>query len=217
MGNIMPRSILYLAVFFILSWSLYPAYGLGIPSILPDSPFYGFKLFAEDMKEAFTFDDQAKAELKTIHAIERTLESETMAKQNKQIPIIVQENYVKKMHDIGEIIKTPRSNSDNLGFFDRLKVSFTILANQDELNQIRFIVTDFDDMKKLGYEQKVWRSELLDDKINNMHIVKSTCPEPISSLELSESNHPYKRLQEVCPALASLPIDDAYNILFNNE
>ena len=189
---------------------------LGIPSILPDNPFYGFKLFIEDVKESFASSDQEKAELKTIHAIERTRESEAMAELNREIPISVQENYVKKMNEIEDIIISPRSNDDDLSFFEKLRISYTILANQDELNQIRYFLSDFRDMQKMDYEDKLWRSQELDRKINDMYVVKQACPEPIKTLELSESSHPYKTLQEKCPALKGLPLEDAMNILNGN-
>lgn len=204
------------AVIFIGGFITHAEAGLGIPSILPDNPFYGFKLFIEDVKESFASSDQEKAELKTIHAVERTRESEAMAELNREIPLSVQENYVKKMNEIEEIIISPRSNDDDLSFFEKLKVSYTILANQDELNQIRYFLSDFRDMQKMDYDDKVWRSQELDNKINQMYVVKQACPEPIQTLELSESSHPYKALQEKCPALKGLPLEDAMNILNGN-
>ena len=102
------------AVIFIGGFITHAEAGLGIPSILPDNPFYGFKLFIEDVKESFASSDQEKAELKTIHAVERTRESEAMAELNREIPLSVQENYVKKMNEIEEIIISPRSNDDDL-------------------------------------------------------------------------------------------------------
>ena len=134
---------------------------------------------------------------------------------NREIPISVQENYVQKMNDIEDIIISPRSNDDDLSFFEKLKVSYTILANQDELNQIRYFLSDFEEMRKMDYNDREWRSQELDNKINSMHIVKQTCPEPINTLQLSDSDKPYQQLQKVCPALKGLPIEDAYNILFN--
>ena len=80
------------AVIFIGGFITHAEAGLGIPSILPDNPFYGFKLFIEDVKESFASSDQEKAELKTIHAVERTRESEAMAELNREIPLSVQEN-----------------------------------------------------------------------------------------------------------------------------
>ena len=202
-------------VIFIGGFMTHAEAGLGIPSILPDNPFYGFKLFIEDVKETFASSYQEKAELNTLHAIERTKESEAMAQMNREIPISVQENYVQKMNDIEDIIISPRSNDDDLSFFEKLKVSYTILANQDELNQIRYFLSDFEEMRKMDYNDREWRSQELDNKINSMHIVKQTCPEPINTLQLSDSDKPYQQLQKVCPALKGLPIEDAYNILFN--
>ena len=120
------------------------------------------------------------------------------------------------MSEIEEIIISPRSNDDDLSFFEKLRVSYTILANQDELNQIRYFLSDFRSMQKMDYDDKVWRSQELDRKINEMYVVKQACPEPIQTLELSESSHPYKTLQEKCPALKGLPLEDAMNILNGN-
>lgn len=206
-------SVVVISWLFIGGLITYAYADLGIPSILPDNPLYGFKLFIEDVKETFALSDQEKAELKTIHAVERTRESEALAELNREIPLSVQENYVKKMNEIGEIIISPRSNDDDLSFFEKLKVSYTILVNQDELNQIRYFLSDFREMQRMDYDDKIWRSQELDNKINRMYIVKQACPEPIQILELSEASHPYKALQKKCPALKGLPLDDAINIL----
>jgi len=57
------------------------------PLILPDSPFYGFKLAIENLREAFTFQDERKAELILKHSEERDREAEALEAQGKMIPI----------------------------------------------------------------------------------------------------------------------------------
>jgi len=57
------------------------------PTILPDSPFYGIKLAIENIQEAFTFQDERKAELILKHIEERDLEAIELERQNKMIPI----------------------------------------------------------------------------------------------------------------------------------
>ncbi len=57
------------------------------PVILPDSPFYGLKLAIENLQEAFTFQDERKAELILKHSEERDREAEALEAQGKMIPL----------------------------------------------------------------------------------------------------------------------------------
>jgi len=57
------------------------------PFILPDSPFYGLKLAIENLQEAFTFQDERRAELILKHAEERDLEAIELERQMKMIPL----------------------------------------------------------------------------------------------------------------------------------
>jgi len=57
------------------------------PTILPDSPFYGIKLAIENLREAFTFQDERRAELILKHSEERDREAEALEIQGKMIPL----------------------------------------------------------------------------------------------------------------------------------
>jgi len=57
------------------------------PVILPDSIFYGIKLAIENVREAFIFQEDRKAELILKHAEERDREAEELERQGKMIPI----------------------------------------------------------------------------------------------------------------------------------
>jgi len=57
------------------------------PTILPDSPFYGLKLAIENLQEAFTFQQERKAELILKHSEERDREAEALEAQGKLIPL----------------------------------------------------------------------------------------------------------------------------------
>ncbi len=57
------------------------------PTILPDSPFYGFKLAIENIQEIFTTQDERKAELILKHSEERDREAEALEAQGKMIPL----------------------------------------------------------------------------------------------------------------------------------
>lgn len=57
------------------------------PIILPDSPFYGIKLAIENIQEAFTFQDERRAELILKHAEERDREAVELERQMKMIPL----------------------------------------------------------------------------------------------------------------------------------
>jgi len=58
-----------------------------IPAVLPDSFFYNFKLLIENIQEAFTLQEDRKAELLLKHAEERDIEARALEAQGKMIPL----------------------------------------------------------------------------------------------------------------------------------
>lgn len=58
-----------------------------IPAVLPDNPFYNFKLLIENIQETFTLQEDRKAELLLKHAEERDIEARALEAQGKMIPL----------------------------------------------------------------------------------------------------------------------------------
>lgn len=101
-------------VFLIFSpTSIYAQQDQRLPSILPDSPFYGIKLAIENIQEAFTFQDARRAELILKHAEERDLEALALERLGKEIPLVrlkeIQADKIMKAEEI--IIRLDRAQN----------------------------------------------------------------------------------------------------------
>jgi len=82
-----------------------------------------------------------------------------------------------------------------------------------EFNEIQVIVNDFLVLREIrNLEDAEIKAAQLDERINNLELVKSYCEEKISSLELSRESEPYERLQELCPALKSISLSKAMQL-----
>jgi len=74
------------------------------PGILPDHPFYGFKLFTERLRLMFAFSEKAKIQLKLKIAERRLAEAEQMVLMNKtQIMQRVMERYQEQLQEMEQI------------------------------------------------------------------------------------------------------------------
>jgi len=58
-----------------------------IPAVLPDNPFYNFKLLIENIQESLTVQEDRRAELLLKHAQERDIEARALEAQGKMIPL----------------------------------------------------------------------------------------------------------------------------------
>lgn len=79
-----------LSILGVMIFSPHIVYGqedVSLPTVLPDSPFYGLKLAIENIRETFTFQDERKAELILKHSEERDREAEALERQGKTIPL----------------------------------------------------------------------------------------------------------------------------------
>ncbi len=84
-----------------------------------------------------------------------------------------------------------------------------------EVGEIKQIVNEFIELKKARTSsQENQISAELDEKINNLELVKIHCTQKISTLELADEKNSYQRLQQLCPILKDLPISKAVQ-LFN--
>lgn len=95
----------------------------------------------------------------------------------------------------------------------RVQNSVTTVAYAGEFEQIRAAVDEFMVLRSMqeGHAKNDYAVKL-DEKINNLQLVKTYCSEEISTLELTHENNPYKKLQELCPALNDVSFTKAVNL-----
>lgn len=103
--------------------------------------------------------------------------------------------------------------ADMNGVIQRVQNSVTTVAYAGEFEQIRTAVDEFMVLRTIGDTPD--GNDLaarLDQKINNLQIVKIYCSQEISTMELAYENNPYKKLQEICPALKDVSFAKAVNL-----
>ncbi len=94
--------------------------------------------------------------------------------------------------------------------FQNLQTSLTTIAYAGEFDAIKTSVDEFMLLRTIhGTEDGKLLAVKLDDRLNNLELVKIYCDEEISTLELVKERNPYKKLQEICPKLESLSTSKA--------
>src|SRR3972149_8537151 len=86
-----------------------------------------------------------------------------------------------------------------------LKSSIEMIAYADELNEIPNVVDEFLVLRTIKEtEDGKELAAKIDERINNLDLVKMYCSQRISTLELAYENDPYEKLQQLCPSLKSI-------------
>ena len=102
------------------------------------------------------------------------------------------------------------STGDMMGILQHVPKPILTIAYAGEINEINSIVEDFIELRKnRNTEKAIELANDLDQRINNLGIVKSYCNEEISSLDLAFEKNPYKKLQKICPALKDISLSKA--------
>lgn len=84
----------------------------------------------------------------------------------------------------------------------RFQTSVTTVAYAGEFDEIRKAVDEFMVLRTIhGTDEGNILAAKLDERINNLQLVKTYCTQEISSMELVHQNNPYNKLQEICPTL----------------
>jgi hypothetical protein len=97
-----------------------------------------------------------------------------------------------------------------MGIFQNLSAPVLTMAYAGEISQISSLVDDFIELRENRSSDNAEKlSANLDQRINNLEIVKIYCNEEISSLELAFEKNPYKKLQQICPELKNLSMSKA--------
>lgn len=97
-----------------------------------------------------------------------------------------------------------------MGIFQNLSAPIFTIAYAGEISQISSLVDDFIELRENRSSDNAEKlATNLDQRINNLEIVKIYCNEEISSLELAFEKNPYKKLQQICPELKNLSMSKA--------
>ena len=94
-----------------------------------------------------------------------------------------------------------------------LKSSIEMVAYADELDEISKVVDEFLVLRTIREtEEGKELATKIDERINNLDLVKIYCNQRISTLELAYENDPYEKLQQMCPSLKSISFAKAVEL-----
>ena len=94
-----------------------------------------------------------------------------------------------------------------------IQASVVTIAYSGEFGEIQHIVNEFLQLKDMGSSiQAEEFAEKLDERVNNLGLVKTHCQQSISTLELSHEQNPYEKLQQLCPSLKSVSFAKAVEL-----
>ncbi len=100
-----------------------------------------------------------------------------------------------------------------MGIFQNLSAPIFTIAYAGEISQISSLVDDFIELRENRNSENAEKlAAELDQRINNLGIVKNYCNEEISSLDLAFEKNPYKKLQQTCPELKNLSMSKAVEL-----
>ena len=111
------------------------------------------------------------------------------------------------------IVASFASPAGMMDLFQHIPAPILTVAYAGEINQLSSLVDDFIELRNNRNSDNAEElAEDLDQRINNLGLVKAYCNEQISSLELAFEKNPYKKLQKICPALKDLSLSKAAQI-----
>jgi len=103
---------------------------------------------------------------------------------------------------------SPQGNMETT--FSNIQTSMATIAYAGELNEIRTITDEFMVLMTIrGTDEGRLLALELDEKINNLQLVKMSCNQKISTLELAFERNPYEKIQQICPALEKISLSKA--------
>jgi hypothetical protein len=108
------------------------------------------------------------------------------------------------------ILASFTSSANMMGILQHIPTPILTVAYAGEVNQLSSLVNDFIELRNNRNSDNAKElAEDLDQRINNLGLVKIYCNEQISTLELAFEKNPYKKLQKICPALKDLSLTKA--------
>ncbi len=107
----------------------------------------------------------------------------------------------------------PWSQAQMDNALESLQFSFGIVANAGEIEEIRIIVNEFMELRKIRHTPEAEVKALkLDERLNNLKLVEEHCKQKISTLELAFAGNPYSKLQENCSVLSGVSSSKAVQL-----
>lgn len=109
----------------------------------------------------------------------------------------------------GNIMSQANMNSTIQNF--QATISTIVYAN--EIDEIKKTVDEFLILRTIHEtnERKAF-AEKLDERLNNLQLVKTYCDQEISTLDLSYELNPYEKLQTICPKLSDVSFSKAVQL-----
>lgn len=170
-----------------------------------------------DFHELITIDPQQKTELKIKHVQELQTEIETLVEENRPIPQEIENKRLQKLDEIEELIDSElppsdcslgcpdpqlqQANFDRLTPFEQLKIKLEQLESFNEVNEIRVLYGQFDNVQESNDENL---KQQYNDMVNNLDSWDKHCNGSFdinSYSQSSKSDSSYLRLSEQCPIL----------------
>jgi hypothetical protein len=109
------------------------------PGVLPDSPFYGLKLFIESIGMTFTFGAEARAERALELAEVRLVEARAMAEMNKEdLAVKAVSDYESKMEEAEENAANIEDEEKRAEVLSRIEAATSV--HVDVLNEVKLQV-----------------------------------------------------------------------------
>lgn len=94
--------------------------------------------------------------------------------------------------------------------FENIQTSVTTVAYAGEFEEIKTAVNEFMHLRTIrGTDEAEIFAQKIDNRLNNLELVKIYCEKEISTIELVNERNPYEKLQEICPKLQELSISKA--------
>jgi len=94
-----------------------------------------------------------------------------------------------------------------------LQTSAVTLVYAGEFEEIRNAVNDFIKLRSIrGTSDAEVFADKLDQRLNNLELVKMYCSQKISTLDLANEKNPYIKLQEICPSLKDISFSKAVQL-----
>ena len=94
-----------------------------------------------------------------------------------------------------------------------LQASVVTMAYAGEFNEIRLLLNDFIKLREIRNSADANEfAEKLDDRVNNLELVKMYCQKKISTLDLVFEKEPYQKLQQICPQLKNVSFSKAVQL-----
>ena len=174
-----------------------PAFDLAndnlIQRISPNADFgFTMNVFREDVREFFTFDPTAKAELKLQHAQEQQNKINDLDSRGMQIPLVHEERRIQKLNEAREII----NNQEN----SILSTTFNQLREMGELNDIRVLYSQLPRVVNADQQTK----DDYNEKVNSLQTWKNNCRGEFDVDNMVPLSQAVQKIEAQCPKLIEL-------------